>query len=312
MWVWLFGDVRTCRYEDRGFDREFQSTRQQRSAGVGSAARHRAACGQALRLQIHDRGHEHPRSVDAATAHGRPPAALPEHWREGGAWPRHGESDLPGFISINTAKPSEYAAAQLPAVFDGTPVGVNGEDMSRATISHAFSDHLTMSVKRRQFDLSQVMNRNHPGLRGDNAQLEDTIQTMELGFCMQAAVPDLPDLSQESNTTLERCRAGQIHAVGTCKGSNGCLPTPRHHGLGGYKTWLGTNRVEREAPGEDHRTCAGDAAKCAWCAVRCFFRVRAMVCCTLARATLRCRQTPAWLNQIEAVVPSLRMSRQAV
>lgn len=27
----------------------------------------------------------------------------------------------------------------------------------------------------------------------------------------------------------------------------GYLPTPRHHDLGGYETWLGTNRVEREA-----------------------------------------------------------------
>jgi len=25
------------------------------------------------------------------------------------------------------------------------------------------------------------------------------------------------------------------------------LPTPRQHDLGGYETWLGTNRVEREA-----------------------------------------------------------------
>jgi len=30
-------------------------------------------------------------------------------------------------------------------------------------------------------------------------------------------------------------------------GSNGYLPTPKHHDLGGYETWLGTNRVEREA-----------------------------------------------------------------
>lgn len=30
-------------------------------------------------------------------------------------------------------------------------------------------------------------------------------------------------------------------------GSYGYLPTPKHHDLGGYETWLGTNRVEREA-----------------------------------------------------------------
>lgn len=30
-------------------------------------------------------------------------------------------------------------------------------------------------------------------------------------------------------------------------GANGYLPTPRQHDLGGYETWLGTSRVEREA-----------------------------------------------------------------
>ena len=30
-------------------------------------------------------------------------------------------------------------------------------------------------------------------------------------------------------------------------GYNGYLPTPEQHKLGGYETWLGTNRVEREA-----------------------------------------------------------------
>jgi len=30
-------------------------------------------------------------------------------------------------------------------------------------------------------------------------------------------------------------------------GSHGYLPTPRQIDLGGYETWLGTNRVEREA-----------------------------------------------------------------
>jgi hypothetical protein len=30
-------------------------------------------------------------------------------------------------------------------------------------------------------------------------------------------------------------------------GNFGYLPTPRHHKLGGYETWLGTNRLELEA-----------------------------------------------------------------
>jgi hypothetical protein len=37
-------------------------------------------------------------------------------------------------------------------------------------------------------------------------------------------------------------------------GSYGYLPTPRHHALEGYETWLGTNRVEVEASEKIVRT----------------------------------------------------------
>ncbi|MFM7604287.1 MAG: DUF1501 domain-containing protein [Prosthecobacter sp.] len=141
-----------------------------------------------------------------------------------GAWVVYGlgteNQNLPGFISFNTAKPSEYAAAQLPAVFGGTPIGVNGEDMSKATISNIFSDHLPRDVKRRQLDLIQAMNRDHSILRANDAQLEGVIQTMELGFRMQAQAPELLDLSRESKATLERYAVGKNYAVGTCKGSD--------------------------------------------------------------------------------------------
>jgi hypothetical protein len=141
-----------------------------------------------------------------------------------GAWVAYGlgtdNMNLPGFISFNTSKPSQYAAAQLPAVFGGTPIGVNGEDMSRATISDIFSDHLPLSVKRRQLDLIQAMNRDHARLRADDAQLEGVIQTLELGFRMQAQAPHLLDLGQESKATLERYAVGKNYSVGTCKGSD--------------------------------------------------------------------------------------------
>jgi neutral/alkaline ceramidase-like enzyme len=35
--------------------------------------------------------------------------------------------------------------------------------------------------------------------------------------------------------------------VGICNGYNGYLPTPEHHKLGGYETWLGTNKVQEDA-----------------------------------------------------------------
>ena len=35
--------------------------------------------------------------------------------------------------------------------------------------------------------------------------------------------------------------------IGVANGSNGYLPTPEQHELGGYETWLGTNRVQKDA-----------------------------------------------------------------
>ena len=141
-----------------------------------------------------------------------------------GAWVAYGlgteNQNLPGFICFNTAKTSEYAAAQLPSVFGGTPIGVNGENMSQATISNIASDHLPLSVKRRQLDLVQAMNRDHFAARSDEAQLEGVIQTMELGFRMQAEAPGLLDLSGESKSTLERYRVGKSYDAGTCKPSD--------------------------------------------------------------------------------------------
>ena len=35
--------------------------------------------------------------------------------------------------------------------------------------------------------------------------------------------------------------------IGLANGNNGYLPTPEQHKLGGYETWLGSNRVQEDA-----------------------------------------------------------------
>ncbi len=141
-----------------------------------------------------------------------------------GSWVTYGlgseNQNLPGFISLNTSKPSTYASVCLPPVFEGTPIGVNGEDMSKATISHIAGEHLPLAVKRQQLDFIQSLNRHHLAARRDDARLEGVIQTMELGYRMQAAAPGLLDLSNESAATLERYQVGKSYDVGTCKPSD--------------------------------------------------------------------------------------------
>lgn len=141
-----------------------------------------------------------------------------------GSWISYGlgteNQNLPGFISLNTSKPAVYSSAFLPPVFEGTPIGVNGENMSQATISNIASSHLPTALKRKQVDFIQAMNRQHAGIRSDDQQLEGVIQSMELAFRMQTTAPDLLDLSQETQETLERYRVGKKLSVGTCKPSD--------------------------------------------------------------------------------------------
>ena len=138
-----------------------------------------------------------------------------------GAWITYGlgteNQNLPGFISLNAAKPSVYSSVFLPPAFEGTPIGVNGENMSQATISSISGQHLPVTAKRRQLDFVQAMNREHLAARPEDEKLEGVIESMELAFRMQAAAPQLLDLTGESPETLERYRVGQKHSVGTCR-----------------------------------------------------------------------------------------------
>ncbi len=138
-----------------------------------------------------------------------------------GSWISYGlgteNEDLPAFISLNAAKPSVYSSAFLPTAFAGTPIGVNGEDMSQAMIRNVASDHLPLPAKRQQVDFLQSLNRDHLANRGGASELEGVIESMELAFRMQASAPELLDLSQETPETLARYRVGKKLSVGTCR-----------------------------------------------------------------------------------------------
>lgn len=141
-----------------------------------------------------------------------------------GSWVVYGlgteNQNVPGFISLYPSKPSVYSSAFLPPVYEGTPIGLNATNMSTATINYINSDHLPVSVKRRQLDFVQAMNREHATSRPDDARLDAVIESMELGFRMQMTAPELLDISQETKSTLKHYRVGQGKTVGTCKDSD--------------------------------------------------------------------------------------------
>lgn len=139
-----------------------------------------------------------------------------------GSWISYGlgteNQNLPGFISLNTSKSSVYSSAFLPSIYNGTPIGVNGEDMSRATISNVTGNQLPLAAKRRQLDFIQSMNRTHLEQRSGDQRLDSVIQSMELGFRMQTEAPGLLDISTETESTLKKYGIGQQkESVGTCR-----------------------------------------------------------------------------------------------
>ena len=138
-----------------------------------------------------------------------------------GSWISYGlgseNQNLPGFISLNAAKPSVYSSAFLPTEFTGTPIGTNGEDMSLATIRDIEGGPLPNRVKRSQLDFVQSMNRQHLADRGQDAELEGVIESMELAFRMQGSAQEILNLNNETRATLERYRVGKKLSVGTCR-----------------------------------------------------------------------------------------------
>jgi hypothetical protein len=125
-----------------------------------------------------------------------------------GAWVLYGlgteNQSLPGFVTIcpptGHGGALNYGNAFLPAVYQGTAIGKAGVPASQARIRHIANERLTTDQQRRQLDLLQALNRAQLGATHDD-RLEGVIESYELAFRMQDAVPRLTDLSGESRAT---------------------------------------------------------------------------------------------------------------
>lgn len=72
------------------------------------------------------------------------------------------------------------------------------------------------------------------------------LQAFRLGDLGVAAIPF--EVFTETGLEIKaKSPRKPTFTISLANGSNGYLPTPPQHELGGYETWLGTNRVEKEA-----------------------------------------------------------------
>jgi hypothetical protein len=134
-----------------------------------------------------------------------------------GAWVLYGlgteNQELPGFITINPVTrvggAQNYGSAFLPAAFQGTRIGGEGEQLARARIANITNPKAEGEAQRKQLDLLQSLNRDRLAQDKVNNELEGVIESYELAFRMQGAVPRIMDLSGESQASQDSYGIGQ-------------------------------------------------------------------------------------------------------
>lgn len=125
-----------------------------------------------------------------------------------GAWTLYGlgseNENLPGFVTLTPPGASggaqNYGSSFLPAIYQGTRIGSDNRPIANAEIRNLTSP-LKSEVQRAELDLVQTLNRET--LRRDrfNPDVEGVIESYELAFRMQKEMPQVMDLSRESEAT---------------------------------------------------------------------------------------------------------------
>ncbi|MBL8797704.1 MAG: DUF1501 domain-containing protein [Planctomycetia bacterium] len=145
-----------------------------------------------------------------------------------GAWLLYGlgteNQDLPGYITISP--PADLGGAQnygngfLPASFQGTRIGQQGTAVAGASIGNITNADRSGEAQRRQIDFIQAMNQDLLQRKQVNPELEGVINSMELGFRMQHSLPQLLDISKESQATLDLYGIAKGRGAGAGNGKN--------------------------------------------------------------------------------------------
>ncbi|MEX2175505.1 MAG: DUF1501 domain-containing protein [Pirellulaceae bacterium] len=128
-----------------------------------------------------------------------------------GAWILYGlgteNQELPGFLTINpitrVGGAVNFGSSFLPAPFQGTRIGGEGQKLANASLSNLSSGGQSREQQRKQIDLLQTINRDRLAKDKVNSELEGIIESYELAFRMQSAVPKLMDIADESPSTLD-------------------------------------------------------------------------------------------------------------
>ncbi len=135
-----------------------------------------------------------------------------------GAWTLYGlgteNESMPGFVSMSSpaGAAQEIGSAFLPSIYAGTKVGGTGGRLARSlrrfggkqqSVPDIKNPDLTADQQRAQLDFIQRLNQEKLSRDQHQPGVEGVIESYELAFRMQAAMPDLMDISDEDESTLD-------------------------------------------------------------------------------------------------------------
>ena len=126
-----------------------------------------------------------------------------------GSWVTYGlgseNRNLPGFVTICPTLAhggvNNWGAAFLPAAYQGTPLGNASIPADQARVRYIRNERLPPEVQRLQLDWLVETNRAHQTSSGAEQSLEARINSFELAFRMQREMPEVEDLSGETQAT---------------------------------------------------------------------------------------------------------------
>lgn len=128
-----------------------------------------------------------------------------------GSWLSYGlgcESDnLPAYVTISPPRGhggvQNYGSAFLPAIHQGTAIGSAEIPIKKASVSNVGNTRISPVLQRQQLDLIQSMNREHLMEASEDQGIEGLIANYELAFRMQAHVPEVMNIDDETKETQD-------------------------------------------------------------------------------------------------------------
>ena len=130
-----------------------------------------------------------------------------------GAWTLYGlgteNTNLPGFVSLGAPSGTfkNFGSSFLPAIYGGTQVGRGGRLQQFSTnesVPDIRNPRMNERQQRAQLDLIQSLNQDKLSKDRYQPSVEGIIESYELAFRMQDTLPEVLDISDETQSTLDK------------------------------------------------------------------------------------------------------------